>query len=81
MLVFVENTFPYSRKIWVRPLHRKTAQEVLSQMKNIFEETGKFEILHTGRIFYSNFPPFARGCENKNKKSELEFCAQKFEYF
>jgi hypothetical protein len=48
--VFVENTFPYSRKIWVRPLHRRTAQEVLSQMKSIFEETGKFEILHTGRL-------------------------------
>jgi|TARA_Y100001956_G_C4112196_1_gene183006 hypothetical protein len=48
--VFVENTFPYSRKIWVRPLHRKTGQEVLSQMKSIFQETGKFEILHTGRL-------------------------------
>ena len=50
MLIFVENTFPYSRKIWVHALHQKTAQEVLSQMKSIFEETGKFEILHTGRI-------------------------------
>ena len=39
----------FSRKVWVRLLKQKTAKEVLSKMKSIIGETGKFDCLHTDK--------------------------------
>ena len=42
----------FSRKLWVQPLQRKTASEVLSKFQSILEDSGKPASINSDRYIY-----------------------------
>ena len=50
----------FSRKLWVRPLQRKTASEVLSNFQSILEESGKPASINSDRYVVEVIFDFVR---------------------